>query len=70
MASIANDPGGLKRITFVNKDRQHKAIRLGQVSNRVADEIKNKVEALNSAAIHDVPIDGKVSAWLAKIGDK
>lgn len=33
MASISNDPGGRRRITFKNKDREHKTIRLGKVSS-------------------------------------
>jgi integrase len=69
MASISNDPGGRRRITFKNKDREHKTIRLGKVSRRLAEEVKIKVEAINAAATHGVAIDGETVEWLSKIGD-
>ena len=46
MASIANDPGGRRRILFVNPAGQRKAIRLGKVSKRAAEAVKLHVERL------------------------
>jgi len=69
MASISDDPGGRRRITFKNSDREHKTIRLGKVSRRLAEEVKIKVEVINAAAIHGVAIDGETAEWLSKIGD-
>ena len=51
MASICNDPGGRRRILFVDKNGDRKAIWLGKESKRVAEEIKTKVESINTAAI-------------------
>ncbi len=70
MASIANDPGGRRRLIFLDKDRNRKAIWLGKVSKRVAEEIKTKVEAINTAAITARSIDGETAEWLGKIGDE
>jgi hypothetical protein len=44
MASIANDPGGKKRIQFVSPDGDRKAVRLGKVSQRAAEGVKYRVE--------------------------
>ena len=69
MASIANDPGGRRRIIFKNRDRDRKAIWLGKISKRLAEEIKTKVESINTAAIAGHSIDGETAEWLGKIGD-
>ena len=69
MASICNDPGGRRRILFVDKNRDRKAIWLGKVSKRLAEEIKTKVESINTAAIAGHSIDGETAEWLGKIGD-
>ncbi len=70
MASIANDPGGRRRIIFTDKDRNRKTIWLGKVSKRLADEVKTKVEAIVTAAIAARSIDGETAEWLGKIGDE
>jgi hypothetical protein len=62
MASIANDPGGRRRILFVDKSGDRKAIWLGKVSKNLAKEIKTKVESLNAAAIAGCSIAGETAA--------
>lgn len=37
MASISRDPGGYRRVLFVAADGTRKTIRLGKVSQRLAD---------------------------------
>jgi hypothetical protein len=69
MASIANDPGGRRRILFVDKNSDRKVIWLGKVSKRTAEEVKTKVESINTAAIAGHSIDGETAEWLGKIGD-
>jgi integrase len=69
MASIANDPGGKRRILFLDKNGDRKTIWLGKVSKRTANEIKTWVEAINTAAIAGHSIDGETAKWLADIGD-
>src|SRR5208282_2103260 len=71
MAGIGNDPGGRRRILFYDRDGTRRTIRLGKVSERDANEIKLRIEALNSAAIAGIAVDGETAAWLAnKASDK
>src|SRR5438067_527772 len=69
MASIANDPGGRKRILFTDRHGQRRTIWLGKVSKKTADETKNRVELINTAAIAGHAIDSDTADWLAKIAD-
>lgn len=69
MASIANDPGGRRRILFVDRDNNRKAIWLGKVSKRTAEKIKTMVENINTAAIAGHSIDRETAEWLGEIGD-
>src|SRR5947209_4024534 len=69
MASISRDPNGRRRILFVAVDGSRKTIRLGKTSQRIADEIKTKVEALSAAAIAGHSVDSETASWLTRIGD-
>src|SRR5579884_1671954 len=68
MASVCKDPGGRKRIIFINPEGKRKAIRLGKVSQRLADEIKVKVEHIVAAAVGGFSLDRETAEWLDKIG--
>jgi len=68
MASVVRDPGGRKRILFVGPDRKRKAIRLGKVSQKVADAVNVKVESLVSAGVTG-HLDNETAAWVAALGD-
>lgn len=70
MASIVNDPGDRRRILFVDRNGDRKALWLGKVSKRTAAEIKNRVEAINAALNAGHAIDGDTATWLADIGDR
>jgi integrase len=67
MASIGKDPGGLRRILFVAPDGKRKTIRLGKATQRTAEGIKTKVEALVVAAITGSPLDDEVARWVADL---
>src|SRR5271168_380803 len=69
MASISRDPNGRRRILFVTADGERKTIRLGKVSQRMAEEIKIKVENLNAVKIGGCSLDRETAAWVAKLGD-
>lgn len=69
MASISNDPGGRRRILFNDKNGKRKTIWLGKISKRLAEEIKIKVESINTANIAGRDPDRDTADWLAKIGD-
>jgi hypothetical protein len=51
MASIGNDPGGRRRILFVDIDSKRRTIRLGKMAKRQAEAIKVRVEHLVAAKI-------------------
>jgi len=68
MASIANDPGGRKRILFVAPDESRKTIRLGKIDRKSAESICRHVEALLAAKIGGQPVPRDTAAWLANIG--
>ena len=68
MASIANDPGGRRRILFVDADESRKTIRLGKCDRKSAESICRHVEALLGAKMNGQPIPRDTSAWLVGIG--
>ena len=53
------------RILFVSRDGKRKTIRLGKVSQRTAETVKTKVEALVAAAITGSPIEDEIARWVA-----
>ncbi len=69
MASIANDPGGRRRIQFVDTDGKRRPIRLGKMSLRDAEGIARHVEALLVAKRSGQPLASRTAAWLGEIGD-
>src|SRR5262245_10938449 len=69
MASISKGPNGSRTIQFVGGDSRRRSIRLGKVSQRQAEAVKLRVEALNAALISKCPLDGDTAAWVAGIGD-
>jgi integrase len=69
MASISTDAAGRRRILFIDKNRTRKAVRLGKVSKRYAEEVRLRVESLNSALVHGCSVERDTAEWLRKIGD-
>src|SRR5262245_38648933 len=70
MASITHcKANGHRTIQFVAANGKRKSIRLGKVSQRVAEEVRVKVEHLNAAVIAGLAIDSETAGWVAKIGD-
>ncbi|NQT39184.1 MAG: hypothetical protein HQ581_16925, partial [Planctomycetes bacterium] len=67
MASISNDPGGRRRILFVDPDGQRKAVRLGKVSKREAESVKYRIEQLLAAKIIGNAVDGDAAQWVASL---
>lgn len=67
MASIANDPGGRRRILFVNAKGERKAIRLGKVSQRSAEGVKYRVEQLLEAIMFKRPMEADLIQWVADL---
>lgn len=67
MASISNDPGGKRRILFTLPNGDRKAIRLGKVSQRIAEGIKYRVEQLIEALHYKHPVEGELAKWVANL---
>ena len=69
MASISDDGNGRKRILFVAGNGNRKAIRLGKVSMKQAEEIRLRVEKILASIITNTAIDGDTAKWLNDVPD-
>lgn len=68
MASITHEKSnGRRRIQFIGADGKRKSVRLGKVTQRVAEAIKVRVEQLNAANIARHAPDPETSAWVAQL---
>lgn len=65
MASIANDPGGRRRILFVDPSGERKTIRLGKVSQRHAEGVKVRIELLLASKLTGQAIDLATAQWVS-----
>ncbi|MGA2797779.1 MAG: tyrosine-type recombinase/integrase [Thermoguttaceae bacterium] len=70
MASISRDKFGKRRILFIASNGKRKTIRLGKMSQRTAEALKVKVEALISAKLSSCALDDETSRWVANLGDE
>ncbi len=68
MASIGRDKNGHRRILFYDIDGTRKTLRLGKVSQKLAEGAKIKVESLLGSKILGNPIERETAAWLAGDG--
>jgi integrase len=62
-------PSKTYRVLVGGGKRQRQTIRLGDVSERVANEAKSRIEALETAKLTGTAIDRTTAAWLDAIGD-
>ena len=69
MASLANDPGGLRRILFVDAEGDRKAIRLGKISKRQAEGVKLRIEDLAASKISGGTPSDETARWVAALDD-
>ena len=67
MASIVNDPGGRKRILFVDPAGNRRAIRLGKVSQRSAEGFKYRVEQLLEAQLLGRSMEADLVQWIVDL---
>lgn len=68
MASIANDPGGVRRL-LVAVDGRRKTVRLGKIPKKQAEAVRRHVEALASSRIDGSTPPDETSRWLAGVSD-
>jgi integrase len=69
MASISTDPNGNITIQFIGADNRRRSIRPGKLNKKAANELKLKIEALNTLVIAKLPMDADTARWVASIGD-
>jgi integrase len=67
MASIANDPNGRRRISFVDASGKRRSVRLGKDDRRHAEMVRARIEALVSAASTRSAVDRETAAWVADL---
>jgi integrase len=70
MASIANDPGGRKRILFVDKEGDRRTVWLGRVKDKHARRYKDRLESLVSSVNRSMPLDKADKDWLGAMSDE
>ncbi|MCC6907054.1 MAG: hypothetical protein IT430_03855, partial [Phycisphaerales bacterium] len=70
MASIIKDPQGQKRVAFTDREGRRRSIRLGQIDSRNAEAIRVRIEALVTASITGIEIDGETARWLTTISHR
>ena len=69
MASITREKNGRRTIQFVGADGRRRSIRLGRASQRDAEAVKVKVEALLASKVSGCPWDAETARWVAGRGD-
>lgn len=69
MASITREPNGRRTIQFVSANGRRKSIRLGKVTQKVAEAIQTKVESLAGALLSHTTPDDETTKWLREIPD-
>jgi len=70
MASISKEPGGRRRIQFVDGNDKRRSIRLGKCSQRFAENVKLHVEALAVAKGGRVAVEPATLKWVREISDE
>jgi len=65
MAGISRDKNGTRRIQFYAPDGRQKAIYLGKCSQKLAEAIKVRVEAILAAAAANQPLDAETARWVS-----
>ena len=69
MASVANDPNGLKRILFVDANGLRRTIRLGHVDHKAATAVRVRIERLAAALLVGHPADDETIRWVDGLED-
>ena len=69
MASITRQKNGRRTIQFVAGDGRRRSVRLGKLSQRMAESVKLRIELLLAAKISSQPLDTETALWLAAVDD-
>jgi integrase len=69
MASLSKDKGGLWRLQFIKDETRH-AVRLGKMSQRSAEDVRNHVERILANADAGIAPDPSDVAWATTISER
>jgi integrase len=69
MASITTDQNGNRRLQFKAPDGRRQTIRLGQVTKKVADQVRYHVEEIIAARTANVPLNPSTAQWVTTLSD-
>src|SRR5687767_4052430 len=69
MASMANDPGGGRRILFFDASGRRRSLRLGKISKRQADTVRVHVEQVVNAQMTQTAPPLETTRWIAGLND-
>lgn len=69
MASISRERNGRRTVQFMSADGRRRSIRLGKVSQKTAEMIRTKVEALVGALFGHTTPDDETTKWVRDIPD-
>ena len=69
MASISQQANGRRTIQFVASDGKRRSLRLGKMSQRVAEAIKFRIEQVNAARLSGQAMDCDTARWIASLDD-
>jgi integrase len=64
MASISKESNGRRTIQFVAADGKRRSIRLGKITQRMAEGIKVRIEHLANAVATGQPLEPETALWL------
>lgn len=71
MASISTDKAGRRSIQFSSPTSDRRPIvRLGRVSQRIADDVRRRIELIVAAIASRTPVDRETAAWVGEISDE
>jgi integrase len=70
MASISSDRKGNRTIQFFDADQRRRTVRLGKVSRRWAESIRDHIVELNTAKIMGQSVERRTAAWVADLDDR
>jgi integrase len=70
MASITKQANGRKTIQFVGRDKKRRSIRLGKVSQRIAEKAKNHIEELINCINTGLARSPELTMWLDGLDDE
>ncbi len=70
MASIATESGGRRVLQFIGNDGRRRSLRLGKMSMRDTEVVKQHVDHLLNAQTTNTPVNRVTAAWLAGLPPK